>query len=359
MAKKTEGKVPAYALDDVSSRFIINARPEEVRELTRFFFTVETAYWFYLDFHCVENPSLRQVTMKEFSLELFKHVPSLREYLSNFDKHFDSWKAHKRTIGTYGAILIDETAKNVLLVQSYGNKNTWGFPKGKINPNEEPVECAVREVLEETSFDIRPHIDPYEYLEKNFNDQLNRLYLIPDISLNTVFIPKTRREIRDIIWFPLEMLLSSKTPDLSLQETVGGNLNLYTVLPYLRPIQRWINERQSKGNTNRQKKRSRHQYQDFGQLKKGGRNTPKNVVNERKNSVRYSKDILGNQEMQVKQGKRGMTVGECLFGKSGHREMPMHTFQAPEVDTGSFFSKTLFDFKLDVEGILALLPTAK
>ena len=52
------------------------------------------------------------------------------------------------------------------------------------------------QVIEETGFDARPYVDPFEYLEKNFNDQLNRLYLICNIPLDTLFQPKTRREIR-------------------------------------------------------------------------------------------------------------------------------------------------------------------
>lgn len=34
----------------------------------------------------------------------------------------------------------------VLLVQSYWTKTSWGFPKGKVNQDEDPLNCAVREV---------------------------------------------------------------------------------------------------------------------------------------------------------------------------------------------------------------------
>lgn len=57
---------------------------------------------------------------------------------------------------TFGAVLcktISHTAANcyifslkVLLVQGYLAKSGWGFPKGKVNEDEAPHDCAVREV---------------------------------------------------------------------------------------------------------------------------------------------------------------------------------------------------------------------
>lgn len=33
-----------------------------------------------------------------------------------------------------------------LMVQGFWVKASWGFPKGKVNKDEEPINCAVREV---------------------------------------------------------------------------------------------------------------------------------------------------------------------------------------------------------------------
>lgn len=51
-------------------------------------------------------------------------------------------------------------------------------------------------MLEETGFDIKPYADQEEYLEKYTNEQINRLYIVAGVPLNTSFLPKTRREIR-------------------------------------------------------------------------------------------------------------------------------------------------------------------
>lgn len=47
---------------------------------------------------------------------------------------------------TYGAIILNEDLSHVLLVQSFLTKASWGFPKGKVNEEEEPWLCACREV---------------------------------------------------------------------------------------------------------------------------------------------------------------------------------------------------------------------
>ena len=34
------------------------------------------------------------------------------------------------------------------------NKTLYSFPKGKVNENEKPIDCAIREVWEEIGYDI-------------------------------------------------------------------------------------------------------------------------------------------------------------------------------------------------------------
>lgn len=75
-----------------------------------------------------------------------QHVPQLREHVNNLDTVLDNWREYKQSVPTYGAILLDTDLTHVLLVQSYWAKSSWGFPKGKVNEDEEPWKCAAREV---------------------------------------------------------------------------------------------------------------------------------------------------------------------------------------------------------------------
>ncbi|KAK7009513.1 m7GpppN-mRNA hydrolase [Biomphalaria glabrata] len=357
--------IPSYVLDDLSSRFIINSRPEEIVSIIRIFFLIENAYWFYLDFHRVENTQLKECSLKEFAYSLINHCPQLKHYAAEFDKHFEDWKHYKRTIRTCGAIILDPELKHVLLVQSFSSKNSWGFPKGKINLNEPPEDCAAREVLEETGFDIKPYMDPEEYLEKCSNEQVSRLYIVANVPLNSTFTPKTRREIRDIQWFPMDTLPTHRG-DQTLKETVGQSFNLYTITPFLKPLRIWIKNKflEASSGSSRQRNRQKQQkqfsqqnytqYQEFMQLKKG-KSTAKSPVGQRSYTagVRYSRDI-SDQETNVKQGRRGKTVVQSLFGNKD--TAPVLEFKAPIVDTNSFYSKTWYNFTVNEEQLMAFFP---
>lgn len=48
-----------------------------------------------------------------------------------------------------GALLLNPACDKVLMVKAWGI-DMWGFPKGKVNEGEPLIDCAVREVEEET-----------------------------------------------------------------------------------------------------------------------------------------------------------------------------------------------------------------
>lgn len=70
----------------------------------------------------------------------------MQHHLKNVDSILTQWREYKRAVPTYGAIVLDEDLTHVLLVQSFLAKSSWGFPKGKVNEEEPPAKCAVREV---------------------------------------------------------------------------------------------------------------------------------------------------------------------------------------------------------------------
>jgi len=140
------GFIPSDILDDLSSRFLINLPEGEKSDPIRLFFQIELAHWFYLDFHRKENPKLRQCGMKEFAKQIVRHIPRYSPMLIDFDVHYEKWREYKMSVPTYGAILLNDDLTKVLLVQSYFEKTSWGFPKGKVNEDEDPLRCAIREV---------------------------------------------------------------------------------------------------------------------------------------------------------------------------------------------------------------------
>ena len=65
---------------------------------------------------------------------------------------YDSDKAFSRNRRKAGAVIFNPTTDSVLLVQSRGN--LWGFPKGSIEENETIEAAAIREVREETGYEL-------------------------------------------------------------------------------------------------------------------------------------------------------------------------------------------------------------
>lgn len=165
-----------------------------------------------------------------------QHLPFLQCHANNLDVILEEWRYYKQSVPTYGAILLSEGNTHVLLVQSYWAKSSWGFPKGKVNEAEEPAHCAIREVYEETGFDITNYIDAENYLESVINEQLVRLYIVTGISLETKFQPRTRYEIKACEWFSVADLPNNKKDNTS-RIKIGVNPNsFFMVLPFVKRI---------------------------------------------------------------------------------------------------------------------------
>ncbi|EZA53268.1 mRNA-decapping enzyme [Ooceraea biroi] len=254
-----EHTIPSDILDDLSSRFIINVPEEERKDLVRICFQIELAHWFYLDFYCTEeNPKLKSCNMKDFATHIFQHIPFLKPHVQRIDAVLEEWKEYKQNVPTFGAIVLNEDMTKVLLVQSYWAKNSWSFPKGKVNEDEEPLHCAIREVLEETGFDISNLIDKNEYIESVINDQIVRLYIISGVQKDTKFQPKTRKEIKNVEWFAVADLPNTKkdmTPKLKIG--VGPNA-FFMVVPFVKRMKRWIQEKQQRERNIVTVRRQRH-----------------------------------------------------------------------------------------------------
>lgn len=233
-------EIPSSVLDDLCSRFILHIPSEERDNAIRVCFQIELAHWFYLDF-CMQNtPGAPHCGIRDFAKAVFHHCPFLLPHGEDVQKVLEQWKEYKMGVPTYGAIILDETLENALLVQGYLAKSGWGFPKGKVNEDEAPYDCAVREVLEETGFDIKNRISKDMYIEQKITDQLVRLYIIPGVSKDTKFYPKTRKEIRNIEWFPIEKLPCHRN-DMTPKSKLGLAPNrFFMAIPFIRPLRDWI-----------------------------------------------------------------------------------------------------------------------
>lgn len=188
--------------DDLLVRFIINSPAEELSCMERLGFLVEQAFWYYDDFYYDQNPGRlpKYGTLKAFAFAFYKHCPQIFPFSptdSNFEQEFGKFLKYKSSIPVIGAVMLDETGKEIVLVQGYHARgNTWTFPKGKINQHERYEDCAKREVFEETSFEVNDLLKPSNFIELVNENQLIRLYIIENVPKSVKFFPRTRKEIK-------------------------------------------------------------------------------------------------------------------------------------------------------------------
>ncbi|EPS58445.1 hypothetical protein M569_16369, partial [Genlisea aurea] len=185
---------PQELLDDLCSRFVLNVPQEDKQSFERMLFLVECAHWFYEDNSVEKDPSLKSLTLKEFTSLLFNHCDVLKPYVPHIDNIFKDFTSYKVRVPVTGAIILDETYERCLLVKGWRGA-TWSFPRGKKNKDEEDHSCCIREVMEETGFDVSKLLSKEDYIEKTFGQQRVRLYIVGGIKDDTCFAPLTKKEI--------------------------------------------------------------------------------------------------------------------------------------------------------------------
>ncbi|KAH8865503.1 mRNA decapping complex subunit 2 [Schistosoma japonicum] len=226
-------------------RFLLNI-PKELKEdceknFVRTFFEVERAHWFYVDY-CIEDPSFHTILIGD--LLVFAKFPSIVPKGTNWQEKFVEWKKYRGSTATGSMIIIDEHYKMILLVQGfYGNR--WSLPGGKINQNESLVDCAAREVMEETGLDLANRISPSIYIDRHVGGTLRRAFIIEGLPRTSRLKPGTKNEIEAITWFRIANL-PIHTHDIAPIETLNSKpSNFYLVIPFMRQLKLYIEQRLS------------------------------------------------------------------------------------------------------------------
>lgn len=256
-------------LDDLAARFIVNCPGSDAdassEELMLLMFEVEKAHWFYTDFWRERNQALPALGIREFTSQLFNHCAMLNSFASQADTIVSEWQAYKRGVPTFGACLLNQSLNKVLLVRGW-NAKSWGWPKGKVNKDEDDAICAAREVEEEIGYDILPYIDEANTMQAKVGEQKMKLYVIPYVPESTVFETKTRQEISEIRWHNISDLMGEKKQDGK------SSTKFYTVAPVLSKLKSWIADH--KRSLSRSKTPVRREKEQPVRLSKSAECTP-------------------------------------------------------------------------------------
>ena len=116
----------------------------------------------------------------------------------------DFWLNYKSRIPSYGCIIFNKTLDKVLFCLYHNPRDKiprkLDFPKGKVDEDETPIDCALREVQEETHLELnREQINEQQFVK--VETRINRmvtLYFVEGVEMNNVLkTPKDRREVQE------------------------------------------------------------------------------------------------------------------------------------------------------------------
>eukprot|EP00041_Stephanoeca_diplocostata_P026072 m.695214 g.695214 ORF g.695214 m.695214 type:complete len:345 (-) comp22887_c0_seq2:1930-2964(-) len=197
-------------LNDLCTRFLINIPEEHLQDGIRIFFVIEQAHWFYDDYFRTQDPSLPQLNFPAFAQTILSHWPPFHHLVSKTGEIYTAWKKYKQGVPVCGALILNAQCTKVVMVRSWGSNPMWGFPKGKINDKESKLTCAVREVYEETGFDVKEYVNETDFIELKQGRQNMTLFIAAGVPENTHFEPQARNEISKVGWFKINNVISKK-----------------------------------------------------------------------------------------------------------------------------------------------------
>lgn len=169
--------------------------------MERICFQVEEAQWFYEDFIRPLDPSLPSMNLRNFCLRIFQHCPLLSAFSQyHHSAAFSEFLAYKTRVPVRGAIMLNDAMDQVVLVKGWKKSAAWSFPRGKINKDEKDLDCAIREVYEETGYDLRTEGmvgegQEAKSIEVTMREQHMKLFVFRGIPMDAYFEPRTRKEI--------------------------------------------------------------------------------------------------------------------------------------------------------------------
>ncbi|KAJ1734138.1 mRNA-decapping enzyme subunit 2 [Coemansia sp. Benny D160-2] len=193
------------------------------------------------------------MTLKTFAGRMFKHCPLLSQWAHDSETAYQTFLDYKFKVPVCGAIILNPALNKVLLVKGWNSRASWGFPRGKINKDEPEWQCAQREVIEETGFDILPYLVEKHRIEITQMDQKVVLYIITGISESTEFVPTTRKEISQVQWHRIEDLPCGGKSDRIQSNNYQASKSpadkehrYYLIKPFIRKIKTWVSRHPEK-----------------------------------------------------------------------------------------------------------------
>lgn len=201
-----------FCMYHVHSKYMSSVPESELRTWERIFVQQQQAHWKYTDEKLLGWE--KYIDFRQFVQKIFSIVPSLQKFVKKNGKEgvtklLAQFERFLQSIPVYGSIVQNETLDSIQLVSQL---NKWSIPRGKVNKDEIPQECAIREVLEETGINIAPYLIDTNYLvyhNKLLNSYITSYFIIGvPITINRN--KKINAEVDRVEWIPLQDIIDKR-----------------------------------------------------------------------------------------------------------------------------------------------------
>ncbi len=236
---------PAMTLDaamfEIEARFLLNLPEEELASVERLFFQLEQAHWYYEDFLADRYPeALPHFPLEGFTQALFTRSECLQHLQARHEDLVKSFNSYKYAVPVYGCVLLNPRMDKVLLVCNWEG-TAWSLPRGKVNEGETAADCAAREVLEETGYDVAGRLREEDAFTMVQNAKRIHMYIVRDVPEDFPFQAQVRKEVSAVQFFPFDALPSQS----------------YHVVRSVAHVKHWMDRQtnQSKRNNNKKNRK--------------------------------------------------------------------------------------------------------
>eukprot|EP00892_Ulva_mutabilis_P004630 jgi/Ulvmu1/2539/UM139_0007.1 len=245
-------------IEELAFKYLLHLPSEEYENEVQLCYAFQLAHWEYLDAPETEHLT-QKLSFNQFVVAMLDQTPEIGLKKADVPNIVRMFKQMNWQIPVFGAILVNEAMDKVLLTQTYiaNNKGgAWMFPRGKVEKKDHgnSFDCACREVLEETGFDIRPsaHNDEAHYLERSIQagneTKVVGLFLVPGVAEDYEFCSQTQGEVYQFAWFRIQDLWNHMKQTATIQ-VAGAPAKFLHVFQFIHGLSAFVTRQKKKGRT--------------------------------------------------------------------------------------------------------------
>ena len=162
MQPRDPTKISSEVIHEILVRLLINL-PAEEKQFPRILNNIKEACWFYGDHFCTNEPILDNKFREKFAKRIFEHWATLKPELPFLKEKWEEYRIYMSQIPSNGALIFDTTLNKLLFIIYHNPRERTvrklDFPKGKVDQGEDQIECAIREIREETGLLLQDNIN--------------------------------------------------------------------------------------------------------------------------------------------------------------------------------------------------------